>query len=71
MRHALKADHILTALSLIVLLLIATDLAPSASHARQAVNYDCALFYGPLGPDAERDCRLKLTSSRLLPNAID
>ena len=63
----IKADHVLTVLSLIVLMMMTAPIAYRGSEPRLLVKHDCALFYGPIGPEAERDCRLNMLKSHSLP----
>jgi len=66
----IKADHVLTFLSVLVLTMMVAGISYRASDPRYVVRHDCALFYGPSGPEAERDCRLKMFQSHsLLPVA--
>jgi hypothetical protein len=66
LRPSVTADHILFALSLCVIAMIAATIPRSAVDPLLTVDQDCALFYGTSGPEAERDCRANMLRSQLM-----
>jgi hypothetical protein len=67
----MKADYILIILGVLIVGMVATQAVGQRPDPEEMVSRNCALFYGPLGEDAEQHCRLEMMQQHSLRSAAD
>ncbi|MBV9824149.1 MAG: hypothetical protein JO001_00475 [Alphaproteobacteria bacterium] len=66
---AIKTDHVLIALSGLVISLTVMAIGWSVTDPVSLIRHDCALFYGELGLTAEVACRSQMLDNHGLPQS--
>jgi hypothetical protein len=62
----MKPDYILIALGLAIVAIVVTQTMTVRPDPVDVVARDCALFYGPIGKEAEQHCRTQMLDQHLL-----
>jgi hypothetical protein len=61
-----KADAVLIALSVVILVFMGSRIVTTPDQAA-VIQRECDLFYGPVGPDAVQSCLVEMRRRHFLP----
>ena len=64
---SIKTDHVLIALSILVVVTIASRIAIRQPDEHVLIERECSLFYGPIGREAVRICQREMSVRHFLP----